>query len=165
MELYLIRHADAATLGEGGVTVDEDRPLNDTGRQQLPLLAQGLKRLGVTLDLLMTSPLVRARQTAEGMLASWGSPAPELQVVEELAPRGRRRKLAKRLQGQGLKRIALVGHQPDLGEFAGWLIGSRKSKLDLAKAGVAYVHFDDGLDKAEGVLRWLATPEWMNAAP
>jgi len=163
MELYLIRHADAAPLGEGGITADEDRPLTDKGREQLKALASGLKRFGVILDTIMTSPLVRAKQTAEGVLENWGSPAPSLHMVDELAPQGNRRKLAKELRRHGEGSIALVGHEPDLSQFAGWLIGSRKSRLELAKGGVAHVHFDNGVGKAEGVLKWLALPEWLNA--
>jgi phosphohistidine phosphatase len=179
VELYLIRHAEAAPLGEGGITLDEDRPLTDSGKHQATQLADGLKRFGVALDLVLASPLVRARQTAEGMLENWGAPPPALQVLEELAPGTKRRKLAKRLRlhanavapqspdrgAQGSPsakaRIALVGHDPDLARFAGWVIGSRKCRLDLAKAGVAYVHCENGVDKASGVLKWLATPDWL----
>ena len=161
MELYLIRHAEAAPLGEGGVNEDEDRPLTEAGREQSRLLADGLKRLGIGLDLVLTSPLIRARHTAEGMLEKWGQPTPELHVAEELAPGGRRGKLARRLRRQGRGRIALIGHAPSINRFAAWLMGSKKSKLELTKAGVAYIHCEDGAGKGEGVLLWLATPDWM----
>jgi phosphohistidine phosphatase len=179
VELYLIRHAEAAALGEAGITQDEDRPLTDSGKHQANQLADGLKRFGVALDLVLASPLVRARQTAEGMLHNWGSQGPAFHVLDELAPGTKRRKLAKRLRlhanavappsadgktagtPAARARIALVGHDPDLARFAGWVIGSRKCRLDLAKAGVAYVHCEDGVEKASGVLKWLATPDWL----
>jgi len=177
VELYLIRHAEAAPLGEGGISQDEDRPLTDTGKHQATRLADGLKRFGVALDLVLASPLVRARQTAEGMLENWGALPPALQLLDELAPGTKPRRLAKRLRLHAnavapqsddrggtptpKARIALVGHDPDLTKFVGWVIGSRKCQLDLAKAGVAYVHCKNGVEKASGVLKWLATPDWL----
>jgi phosphohistidine phosphatase SixA len=56
--------------------------------------------------------------------------------------------------------VALVGHMPDLAEFAAWLIGSRKTQLDLDKAGVACIRCQEGLDKGDGMLLWLVTPQW-----
>jgi phosphohistidine phosphatase SixA len=49
---------------------------------------------------------------------------------------------------------------PDLNDYAGWLIGSKKAQVDLAKAGIACVHFEDEPDKGAGVLTWLVTPQW-----
>ena len=57
--------------------------------------------------------------------------------------------------------VAVVGHQPDLGQLAGWLIGARKAQIDLAKAGVAHIAFDPEPRKGAGTLVWLVTPEWF----
>jgi phosphohistidine phosphatase SixA len=57
--------------------------------------------------------------------------------------------------------MALVGHQPDLGFYAGWLIGSKSAQVDLAKAGVARITCDDKPGKGRGMLIWLVTPEWF----
>jgi phosphohistidine phosphatase len=164
MELYLIRHADAQPLGEGGIRDDAERPLTPAGHRQCPPLAAALQRQGVHLERVVTSPLVRARQTAEGFLQHWAKPVPELQVCNALAPGGKRRKLTRFLRDLGADPVALVGHMPDLGAYAAWLIGSRKAQVELAKAGVARIQFEGKPDKGCGVLTWLITPEWCGTA-
>ncbi len=161
MDLYLIRHADAAPLGEGGVAVDAERPLTAAGEGQAKLVAVGLVRKSVHVGVVLTSPLLRAQQTADGIVKAWTGPAPEVQICDELAPSGKRKMLTRVLRSLGSDAVALVGHQPDLGELAGWLIGSRKANVDFAKAGVAYIACDDPPGKGAGRLVWLVTPEWF----
>jgi phosphohistidine phosphatase len=165
MDFYLIRHADAEPLAQGDVGDDAERPLTDAGRAQCAPLAAALERAGVRLDQVVTSPLLRARQTAEGLLKHWPAPAPALHLCDQLAPGGKRRKLTRYLRDLSGPGIALVGHMPDLALFAAWLIGSKKAQLDLAKAGVVHVHFEGRPDKSQGVLTWLVTPEWYPAGP
>ena len=57
--------------------------------------------------------------------------------------------------------VLIVGHQPDLGVFASWLAGSKKTQIDFAKAGVACIEFENAVDKGEGKLIWLVTTEWF----
>jgi phosphohistidine phosphatase len=161
VDLYLIRHADAEPLG-AGITSDENRPLTPKGEEQARRLASGFRAKGIRLDMVLTSPLLRARQTAERMLQEWQNPAPELRVCRELGPGGKRRKLSRVLSELGAERVALVGHQPDLGDYAAWLVGSKKAQLDLAKAGIAYVSCEKEPDKAQGTLVFLVTPEWLS---
>jgi phosphohistidine phosphatase len=161
VDLYLIRHADAVSVGEANVTVDEERPLSDVGEAQARTLAAGLQRQGIRIDLVLTSPLLRARQTAEGMLRQWTLPTPGIQECAALAPGGRPKKLARLLRDFEGKSVALVGHMPDLAEHAAWLVGSKKTQLDFAKAGVAYIAIADQPGKRSGTLVWLVTPEWM----
>ncbi|HEY7425292.1 MAG TPA: phosphohistidine phosphatase SixA [Gemmataceae bacterium] len=160
MDLYIIRHADAQPLGKGGIEDDAERPLTTEGQAQCGPLAAALQRQGVRLERVVTSPLLRARQTAEGLLKHLKSPAPELHTCDHLAPGGKRRKLTRFLRGLGVQSLAIVGHMPDLNDYAGWLIGSKKAQVDLAKAGIACVHFEDEPDKGAGVLTWLVTPQW-----
>jgi phosphohistidine phosphatase len=161
MELYLIRHADAVPRGENDTTPDEDRPLTPTGEGQSRSIATGLQRKGVALQLLLTSPLLRARQTVEGMLKAWSGAAPEVQICDELTPGTKPRKLAKFLKALEREPVALVGHEPDLSEWAAWLIGGKKANLALAKAGVAQISCPEGVDKGAGTLVTLVTPEWF----
>jgi phosphohistidine phosphatase len=160
MNIYLIRHADAVPLGEGHFPHDVDRPLTPKGHEQAKLVAKALHRHGVQLDAIVTSPLVRAHETAETLHKSL-SPAPQLQTCDELAPGGKAKKLTKFVRESGQQAIALVGHQPDLGAYAAWLIGSKKARIDLAKAGVACISFPEEPRKGEGMLQWLVGPEWM----
>ncbi len=162
MDLYLIRHAEAVQLGEAaGVREDAERPLTEAGEAQTRILATGLLRQGVRLDYLVSSPLLRAQQTAEGMLRHWTGTPPELRECDHLAPGGRRRRAARFLRQQGGEAVGVVGHMPDLGRFAGWLLGSRKICLDLAKAGVALIRCDEEPAKGAGALVWMVTPEWL----
>lgn len=162
MELYLIRHATAHALGERGITDDAERPLTEDGEKEARQIGAGLKRRDVRFDVLLTSPLLRARQTAERLLSAWKEAASDLRTCDELAPGFKCRKLAKALARLGAERVGLVGHQPSLGEWTGWLIGSKKAQLDIAKAGVAHVHCDSLPDKGSGNLVWLVPPEWLS---
>lgn len=160
MDLYIIRHADAQPVGEGGSTDDAERPLTTAGQAQCGPVAAALRRQGVTLERIVTSPLLRARQTAEGVREHLDSPGPELHTCDHLAPGGKRRKLTRFLRGLHAQSIAIVGHMPDLSQYAAWLIGSKKAQINLAKAGIACIHFDDELGKSAGTLTWLVTPRW-----
>lgn len=162
MDLYIIRHAEAKPLGENGIKTDADRPLTAAGHAQCKPLAAALQRQRVKLDRIVTSPLLRARQTAEDLLHQLAEPQPELHICDHLAPGGKRRKLTRFLCGLGASSIAIVGHMPDLALYTGWLIGSRKAQIDLAKGGVACVVFDDEPDKGAGALVWMVTPQWCS---
>src|SRR5205085_9875857 len=87
VDIYLIRHARAVALGEQGIETDEDRPLTEDGVIQARQLADTLQKHGVELDAILTTPLLRARRTAEILLENWhGQPAPELIVESRLTP-------------------------------------------------------------------------------
>ena len=161
MDLYLIRHAEALPLGEAGITEDDNRPLTPHGEEEAKTVAAGLHRKGITLGAIVHSPLLRARQTADAMLRNLPEPAPALEVCEDLAFGGKRRKVSKFINDLGVDKIALVGHQPDLGQFAAWLIGSKKARIDIAKAGVAHITCDPKAGKGDGTLVWLVSPDWF----
>jgi phosphohistidine phosphatase len=160
VELYLIRHADALALGERGITNDEERPLSEKGEAQAEATAKALQGRGIVLDKLITSPLVRARQTAEIILRVWSKPELILETCDDLALNGKPRKLSKYLMKSGGDRLGLIGHMPHLGEFAGWLLGTKKAQIELAKSGVALITCGDLPSKGNGDLQWLVTPEW-----
>jgi len=164
MNLYLIRHADAADLEPGDSREDSERPLTDAGRNQCAALAAALRARKVELNQVVSSPLLRARQTVEALLEHWPAPAPEQLTCNRLAPGGKAKKITRFLLGLSGENVALVGHMPDLGEYLGWLIGAKKAEVHLAKAGAALVRFDGSPAKGEGVLEWLITPEWCDAA-
>src|SRR5262249_21659959 len=160
VNLYFIRHAEAAPLGTDGVNADEDRPLTPAGEEQTSQLAQALLRHGVTLSLLCSSPLLRARQTAHGLVHLWTDPKPEVRILEELIPDGKPRKLAKSLRRIQAESLALVGHMPSMAAFAAWFLGSKKAQVDFDKAGAAHFACADEIEKGCGTLLWLVTPEW-----
>jgi phosphohistidine phosphatase len=162
MEIYLIRHADAVPRGENDKQADEDRPLTPTGEAQAETIGRGLQRKGVALQVILSSPLLRARKTVEGIVKGWTGPAPDVQVCEELTPGKKPRKLARFLRELQREGVALVGHEPDLSAWTAWIIGNKRAQLALAKAGVAHITCPNGPAKGEGTLLQLLTPDWMS---
>jgi phosphohistidine phosphatase len=163
MDLYLIRHADAVPLGFHGITEDAERPLSADGELQARELAATLKQHGVQLDQVIASPLLRAMQTAQGMLQAWSEPVPPLTESSELKPGGSRKRLSRYLREGTVDAVALIGHEPDLSQYVAWLIGSKKVSIDMAKAGLAHVRCEDGPGKGTGTLVALVTPAWYSA--
>jgi phosphohistidine phosphatase len=160
VELYLIRHADALPLGENGTTQDEERPLSAKGETQSEAVARALSKREIVLDKLYASPLVRAAQTASILLRVWAKPELILETCNLLAPGGKPRKLAKQLLKAEGEKIGLVGHEPDLGEFAAWLLGNKEAQIHVAKAGVVHILCEGIPSKGGGALQWMVTPEW-----
>src|SRR5512132_2307889 len=106
-ELYLVRHGVAEERGDAWPD-DSKRPLTDDGMARMRKAARGLARLGVGLDLVLTSPLVRARQTAE-ILAGALEPRPSVVNIDSLTPDGSYAAVVADLEKHGRKsRIALV---------------------------------------------------------
>jgi phosphohistidine phosphatase len=160
MNFCLIRHADAVPPDPALHASDADRPLTELGRKQCKALAATLKRGGIVLGTIVTSPYLRARQTTEELLKYWPEPLPEVLTCEHLAPDSKEKKLNRYLRTLETATVTLVGHLPDLAAYAGWLIGSKKAQLNFAKAGVAWIESETGPAKGAGVLTWLLTPEW-----
>src|SRR5262245_42818837 len=117
--------------------------------------------MDILVGLVVTSPLLRARQTAECLIGGLDKPAPELMTSEELAPGGKRRKLSRFLRDQANEVIAIVGHMPDLNQYVAWLIGSKKAEVEIDKGEVALIQCPDGPRRGAGRLKWLVTPGWM----
>ena len=109
----------------------------------------------------MLSRRAFVQSAAAGIALAWGPPPPPLVSCDALAPGGRRKKFARVVNQQG-GGIAAVGHMPDIAELAGWLIGSRKVRLDFSKAGIACISLADHASKGEGVLEWLITEAWLS---
>jgi phosphohistidine phosphatase len=163
MDVYLIRHAEAVERDPASGLADEDRPLTETGRAQAERIARNLPARGAKIGRLFVSPTVRTRQTAEPLVRAWGLARDAVADCPELAPGGKIRKLVKRLSEQPADAIGLVGHRPDLNEFAAWLIGSKKARIALDKGGVALVRVDEGEepDRGSGKLIWLLPEGWL----
>jgi phosphohistidine phosphatase len=161
MDVYLIRHAEAIDP-ESTDMADEERPLTDVGRAQADRLATALPARGAHIQRLYVSPTVRTRQTAEPLVAAWRLAGDAVVEAEELAPEGKPRKVAKRVNKQPAAIIGLVGHRPDLNELAAWLIGDRLAQIALDKGGVALIRLpDEELDKGAGELIWLLPAAWV----
>jgi len=158
-QLFLIRHGVAEERGDAWPD-DAKRPLSEDGIERFQKSARGLARLDVWIDVVLTSPLVRARQTAE-ILASAFDPRPSIITIESLAPGGSYASLLTDLEKHGRKtRIALVGHEPGIGELGARLIGSRHS-FEFKKGAVCRIDVDEIPPGGPGDLRWFLTPKVM----
>jgi phosphohistidine phosphatase len=156
-QLYLIRHGIAESRGEAWPD-DAKRPLTEEGIARLRKAARGLERLGVSFDVMLASPLVRARQTAD-VIAGELDPQPHVTTIPSLAPGGTFQALMADLEKHGRRaRIALVGHEPGIGELAARLLGSRHP-IEFRKGAVARIDVDALPPSAPGDLRWLLTPK------
>ncbi len=160
MKLLLVRHAKAAPRPRSGVLRkhDERRRLTPDGRRDMAKAAKGLKRLVPAIDVLATSPLVRARETAEILARRYDHDG--IADVAALAPGAEPKALVEWLRGQPQDAlIALVGHEPDLGGFAGYLLtGRRETFLPLKKGGACLIDLAGGPAAGGGRLEWLLPP-------
>jgi phosphohistidine phosphatase len=156
LELYLIRHGLAAERGDE-YPDDSKRPLTSKGVARVRREARALNALGVTFDAIVTSPLVRSRQTAEALSAGLhGRPA--IVTSDALAPAGTTGAVIQEIAKHARKsRVALVGHEPNLGELAGRLIGSRAG-IPFKKGAICRIDFDVLPPKGVGELRWFLPP-------
>jgi phosphohistidine phosphatase len=160
-ELYLIRHGVAEERGDAWPD-DAKRPLSEEGMARLRKSARGLARLDVWIDVVFTSPLVRARQTADIVAAAF-DPRPSIITIDSLAPEGTYTALAADLEKHARKpRIALVGHEPGIGELAARLIGSRHS-FEFKKGAVCRIDVEEVPPPGPGDLRWMLTPKILAA--
>ena len=159
--LYLVRHAIAAERGEAWPE-DSARPLTSKGIARMRQIVRGLRDLDVALDIVLTSPLLRATQTAD-LLVDGLKPSPALAVVPALAPGASPPQVADALeQFRKARRIALVGHEPGLGELAAWLVGAR-APFPFKKGGVCRIDVTSLLPAGSGQLVWMATPRMLRA--
>jgi phosphohistidine phosphatase len=159
VELYLIRHGLAEERGEAWPD-DGKRPLTDKGRKRLRQSARALSALGVSFEVILTSPLVRARQTAD-IVAAALEDRPLVVSTESLAPEGGFAALAAELEKHAKRdRVALVGHEPGIGALAARLIGSRQP-IPFKKGAVCRIDVEALPPDGAGRLQWLLPPRLL----
>lgn len=161
--LYLVRHAIAETQSATGR--DGDRELTREGAAKFRRAALGLKRLGVEPDLVLSSPLRRALQTAALLCEVL---APGLEVTEH-APLSPGRSPEAVLNGlrahSGVRQLVLVGHEPDLGQLASQLLTGLpgSARFPFKKGAVAAVEIGALPPRDKGELQWFLTPRQLRA--
>jgi phosphohistidine phosphatase len=157
LELYLIRHAIAAERGPK-YPDDRKRPLTAEGIKRFKEAVRGLVALGMELDVILTSPLTRAEETAALLSSGLKKRAP-VETVDVLAPGGKFQALVEAVtkQAKRHRRIALVGHEPDLGEMAARWLGARGG-VEFRKGAICALDVDSATPGGPGTLRWLLPP-------
>ena len=165
MEVYLIRHGIAAERGT--YADDEQRPLTKKGLVRTTEVAKRLQDLGLKFDLMLTSPLVRASQTAKIFRQAGLVKKKNLQTFIPLKPDGRVEQWLEWLRSHQSEnpnsKLALVGHQPDLGNWAEMLIwGTIKGQIAVKKAGIVGIEIPDlGTPISRSTLFLLVSPKWI----
>jgi phosphohistidine phosphatase len=154
MQLYFLRHGEADW--PGWTKPDDERPLTDFGKKEAVQVAKFLNRLKVKPDLILTSPLPRALQTAE---AAADELKAKLRQDEALEPGFGISKLSTVLKRHRSKVLMLVGHEPDFSSVISALTGGF---VKMSKAGLALIDIDPETEK--GRLLWLFPPKFARKA-
>jgi phosphohistidine phosphatase len=155
MLVYFVRHASAGQH-KSDPAKDEKRPLDNDGIEQCNTVGRALAALETHVDLILSSPLKRASQTAS-LVANELAYEEKIVLTPALRPEATYAKFTALLQGhENYEAILVVGHNPNLSEFLGRLIGGgSRAGMDLKKGAVARVE----VDRHRGILHWLLTPK------
>jgi phosphohistidine phosphatase len=157
MLLFLLRHGDAL---DSPTLHDDERPLSDFGRQQVSTAAGFLHSLHPPLDTIFSSPLLRARQTAEVVREKF--PGVPSTVSEYLAPMSNPLQIFRELNRTQARVVLLAGHEPFISTAISYLIaGHEHAKVEVRKSSLACVHLADPIEQGSGILRWIVTYEQM----
>jgi|SRR5262245_27947745 len=164
MRVFLFRHGPAGSRDPARWPDDAQRPLSPTGEGRTERAARGLARIAGEAKLVLSSPLVRAHQTARLLRSSLELEAP-IETLDALAPGGSYRTVVQRLaELKASDTVFLVGHEPDLGKLLGVLVfGAPASSLPLKKAGVAQVIFDGPVRAGAGRLHLFLSPRVLRS--
>ena len=162
MEVILIRHAKAETRDPNTWSDDDLRPLTAEGRAEQRAAARAMKKMGIKFDFLVTSPLLRATETADIVAGAYRWPEPP-QVAQELGHGyavGAAVKLLAKFPPDAS--VALVGHEPDLSHLAGALISaSGDVNIAVKKSGVVGIEFSGQAESGKGTLLFHLKPSHL----
>jgi phosphohistidine phosphatase len=163
MELYFLRHAIAEDRTAPQLKSDKDRALTSKGEKKMRRIAKGMKKLGLSFDLILSSPYLRAKQTAEIVAEEFKSQK-ALEFSSNLAPGGNPKALIEELNEKHgkRKRICLVGHEPYLSSMISVLVaGDAKVAITLKKAGLCKLSLDQLNYGRCATLEWLLAPKLL----
>ena len=163
MNIYVLRHGLAVARGTPGIAKDSDRPLTPKGKRKLGLIAEAMKALGLSFDLILSSPYLRARQTA-AIVAGALNVRKKLKYSDSLTPGGSSKKLIEHLNR--LKplpeNVLLVGHEPYLTRLVSMLVsGETGFAVVMKKGGLCKLSTEPLEHRQCATLEWLLTPRQM----
>jgi len=160
MNIYLLRHAISVTRGTPGFPND-DRPLTDEGRKKMSEGAKALVKVIEPLDIILTSPLVRASETAQ-IAAKALHCEKKVMVCDKLQPEYSPKFVIEYLAGfNTYKNIMLVGHEPQMGLIASHLLGLEKEFLEVKKGSLICIEVDSLKPRTTGTLLWSLRPKHL----
>ena len=164
MQLYIVRHGIAIEREDPKCPPDPERYLTEEGVEKTKQAAKGVAALGVTGDLFLTSPYVRAAQTAEIFASALDYAKQKIRLTDLLLPGAEPSLLfAELAKAKQASTVFVFGHAPQLDEVIATALGSKKHVTSLKKAGVAFVELKR-LSPPIGELVWLATPKVLRRA-
>jgi phosphohistidine phosphatase len=162
MIVYLLRHGIAIERGTPGYPND-DRPLTEAGVEKMKKGAKGISRCIERPDVILTSPLKRALDTAK-ILASELNAAGIVKTTDALLPAGSQKQLNDDMaKHKNAEALVIVGHSPDLERIAAALLGTPLRLLEFKKGGICAIELDAVPLKRPGRLLWLLTPKQLRA--
>ena len=157
MELYLFRHGIAEEAAPG--QSDAKRALTDEGRKKTAEVVAAARRAGVEPSLIVSSPYVRAVETAQIAVEGFGYKG-EIILTETLVPFGSPDKVWAELRDySGEAAILLAGHEPLLSYLAAYLLASPALQIDMKKAALVRIDVESLGAAPHGILRWMITPK------
>lgn len=160
MILSLIRHGEAEEIG-GKIKTDFDRPLTDQGIKDIKLIARAMNRMALGFSAILTSPVVRAKQTAE-IIAEITHSRDLLQITESLGFPPSRSGLLQDLKAfQKDDHILLVGHEPNMGLLSGYFLGNDKMIINFKKGSLIRIDVTRFYPTPRGELKWFLTPKQL----
>jgi phosphohistidine phosphatase len=153
MEVYMLRHGDAVPRGTPGYPND-DRPLTEDGIKKLTESAKGIAGLVDNPDVIVSSPMIRALETAK-IAAEAAGYVKEIITTEYLVPGNPMRSLFNFLKDYNKsEKLLLVGHEPHLGYLASYLLGIEEHVIEFKKGGLCRIDISGFPPKKQGVLIW-----------
>jgi phosphohistidine phosphatase len=162
MNVYILRHGIAVDHGAAGYENDDERPLTGKGERKMWAIAEAIKALEISFDSIFSSPLVRARQTAE-IVADALKCRKRMEITDTLAPQESAKPLIEFLRDQrAVDDVVLVGHEPFLSRLIALLIsGNSETSVLLKKGGFCKLSTEDLKHGKCATLEWLLTPKQM----
>ena len=163
MDLYILRHAIAAESGSPAYEDDSQRPLTPRGSAKMKRIASGLCHMQVEFDFILSSPLVRARQTAE-IVAKTYDLKDKLVLTPALLPEAPGSQIINEINEKyaNYKNVVLIGHQPHLNTLISMLIsGDPTLNIDLKKGGLCRLGIEQLRYDRCATLEWLLYPFQM----
>jgi len=163
MNLFILRHGIAAEPDAPGIKTDAERPLVAKGEQRLRAAAAAMKKMGLSFDVIISSPYLRAKQTAE-IVAKHFKLQKKLEFSDDLIPGGNPQALIRQLNGlkPAPENILLIGHEPYLSRFIALLSsGSPAATIEMKKGGLCKLEVEELEYGHCATLAWLLTPRQM----
>ena len=153
MIVYILRHAMAVQRGTAGYPND-DRPLTEEGVAKMRKAAKGIADVVDDIDIILTSPLVRAHDTATIAAEALGAEH-RIEICKELMPGSSLKDLLSYLSKyKSLQKIMVVGHEPDLGYLASALLGSDDPVIEIKKGALCAIEVSTLPPRSKGKLKW-----------